>query len=311
MSETETLTTLRPRMVSLAYRMLGSVSEAEDIVQEAFLRYHRVLVEGTEIESPAAYLSTVVTRLSIDQLRSARVQRETYVGEWFPEPLLTDQGSSDPAEHVELADSLSVAFLLLLERLSPVERAVFVLHDVFGYDFEEIAKIVDKSVANCRQLASRARRHVEAGKPRFEAPQRKRNELANRFFSAITDGNLSGLIELLAADVAVYGDGGGKVPAWSRPILGADKVGRLLIGLGKQLKSYGARIEAREVNGQPGAMVRDSSGRLNNVFTVDIVDGRVQTIRSVSNPDKLHHLGPLTDLRAVLQARGHRVRPSQ
>lgn len=311
MSETEILAQLRPRMMSIAYRMLGSVSEAEDVVQEGLLRYHRALVEGVEIESPAAYLSTVVTRLSIDQLKSARARRETYVGEWFPEPLLTDQGSVDPAEKVETTDSLSVAFLLLLERLSPVERAVFILRDVFGYGFDEIARIVDKSAANCRQLALRARRHVEAGKPRFDASRRKRNELANRFFAAISDGNLDGLVELLATDVAAYGDGGGKAPAWSRPILGADKVSRLLVGLGRQIRSYGARIEMREINGQPGALVRDATGRLNNVLTLDIVDGRVQTVRSVINPDKLRHLGPLTDVRALLQARGHRVRPTQ
>ena len=174
MYDDDTIAAMRPRMFSIAYRMLGSVSEAEDVVQEAFLRQQRALADGVEIQSPAAYLSTVVTRLAIDELKSARAQRETYVGEWLPEPLLTDKGAADPAAKAEQADSLSWAFLLLLERLSPVERAVFLLHDVFGYGFDEIAEIVGKNEANCRQLASRARRHVEEGKPRFEASRRKR-----------------------------------------------------------------------------------------------------------------------------------------
>jgi RNA polymerase sigma-70 factor, ECF subfamily len=301
MYDDDTIAAVRPRMFSIAYRMLGSVSEAEDVVQEAFLRQQRALADGVEIQSPAAYLSTVVTRLAIDELKSARAQRETYVGEWLPEPLLTDQRAVDPAAKAEQADSLSWAFLLLLERLSPVERAVFLLHDVFGYEFDEIAEIVGKSEANCRQLASRARRHVEEGKPRFEASRRKRNELAGRFFSAMSDGNLDGLVKLLAADVAVYGDGGGKVPAWTRPITGVDHVGRLLIGMGRQIREYGARIEQHEVNGQPGAMILDAEGELVSVLSLEIVDDTVRRVRGVINPDKLHHLGPVADVWALLQ----------
>jgi RNA polymerase sigma-70 factor (ECF subfamily) len=287
-------------MFSIAYRMLGSVAEAEDVVQDAFVRQQQAEHDGLRIESPAAYLSTIVTRLAIDELRSARARRETYAGEWFPEPVLTD-AESDPAEQAEQADSLSWAFLLLLERLGPVERAVFLLHDVFGYGFEEIAQIVGKSAANCRQLAARARRHVEAGRPRFEASRWKRDELADRFFAAVSDGNLDDLVGMLADDVAIAGDGGGKVPAWTRPIVGVEHVGRLLVGLGRQIREHDGTIERREVNGQPGALIRDPDGRLVAVFSIEIVDGQVQRLRSVINPDKLHHLGPVADIQAALR----------
>jgi RNA polymerase sigma-70 factor, ECF subfamily len=294
---------LRPLMFSIAYRMLSSVGDAEDVVQEAFLRYERAQAGGEKIESPKAYLSAVVTRLAIDHLRSARVRRERYVGQWLPEPLLTDDGAGDPAAHAEQADSLSMAFLLLLERLSPVERAVFLLHDVFGYGYDEIAPIVGKSEANCRQLATRARRHVESEKPRFEASRRERDELAARFFAAASDGDLDGLVELLAADVVVYGDGGGKAPQWGRPIVGADRVGRLFANLGRQMVELGISIRPEQVNGQPGAVVLDPEGRVVNVLSLEIVDGAVQTVRSVINPDKLHHLGPVADAWALLRSR--------
>jgi RNA polymerase sigma-70 factor, ECF subfamily len=294
---------LRPLMFSIAYRMLSSVGDAEDIVQEAFLRYERALAGGDQIESPKAYLSAVVTRLAIDHLRSARVRRERYVGQWLPEPLLTDEGAGDPAMHAEQADSLSMAFLLLIERLSPVERAVFLLHDVFGYGYDEIAPIVGKSEANCRQLATRARRHVEAEKPRFEASRRERDELAARFFAAASDGDLDGLVELLAADVVVYGDGGGKAPQWGRPIVGVDRVSRLFATLGRQMAELGVGVRPHEVNGQPGAVVVDPEGRVVNVFSLEIVDGAVQTVRSVINPDKLRHLGPVADAWALLRSR--------
>src|SRR4051794_980193 len=226
---------LRPLLFSIAYRMLGSVAEAEDIVQEAFLRYQRALAEQTaEIESPKAYLSAVTTRLAIDHLRSARVRREQYVGEWLPEPVLTEETQLDGARYVEEADSLSMAFLLLLERLTPVERAVFLLHDVFDYGYEEIARIVGKSEDNCRQLAARARRHVREEKPRFEASQAQREELADRFFAAVGDGDLERLVELVAADAAVYGDGGGNAPSWPRPILGRERVAKLWAGVGRK-----------------------------------------------------------------------------
>jgi RNA polymerase sigma-70 factor (ECF subfamily) len=298
-----TFESLRPLMFSIAYRMLGSVSEAEDMVQEAFLRYQGALEKGDEIESPKAYLSAVVTRLAIDELRSARVRRERYVGQWLPEPLLTDDEEGDPAARAEQADSLSMAFLLLLERLTPLERAVFLLHDVFAYGYDEIATIVGKSEANCRQLASRARRHVEAEKPRFEASRRERDELAARFFAATSEGDLDGLVEMLAGDVVVYGDGGGKAPQWGRPIVGADRVGRLFVTLGRQMAEAGVTAELHEVNGQPGAIVRDADGQVVNVFSLEIVAGVVQTVRSVINPDKLHHLGPVADAWALLRGR--------
>ncbi len=295
---------LRPLLFSIAYRMVGSVVEAEDLVQEAFLRYQRAIGEAAdEVESPKAYLSAVTTRLAIDHLRSARVRREQYVGEWLPEPLLTDDSAPEGARHVQEADSLSMAFLVVLERLSPVERAVFLLHDVFDYGYGEVARIVGKSEANCRQLAVRARRHVEQERPRFEASRGRREELAARFFDAVGDGDIDGLVELLAADVAVHGDSGGVSPSWVTPIVGRDRVGRLLAGAGRQSRDLGLRVRRAEINGQPGALFFDSAGRLVSVMTVDVVDGLVQAVRSIVNPDKLRHLGPLADVRALLRGR--------
>jgi RNA polymerase sigma-70 factor, ECF subfamily len=295
---------LRPLLFSIAYRMLGSVSDAEDVVQDVYLRYHRALQDGTDIESPKAYLSAVTTRLAIDMLRSARVRRETYVGQWLPEPLLTDPAAPDPAQQSAESDSLSMAFLLVLERLNPVERAVFLLHDVFGYEFAEIAKILDKSVDNCRQVAVRARRHVNEQRPRFEASREQRDELADRFVAALSNGDVDGLVEMLAADVVVTGDSGGVPPNWPRPIVGRDKVARLMAALGFQMQQVpGITIDRVEVNGQPGAVVRDGAGALINVFSFDIVDGLVQTVRSVINRDKLRHLGPLADIQQLLEER--------
>jgi len=295
---------LRPLLFSIAYRMLGSVSEAEDVVQDAFLREQRARADGIEIASPKAFLSAVVTRLCIDQLRSARARREVYAGAWLPEPIFTDEPAApDPAGHAEQADSLSMAFLVLLEQLSPVERAVFLLHDVFAYDYAEIAETIGKSEANCRQLASRARQHIDAERPRFEASQRERERLAGRFFAAVTEGDVDGLAEMLAADAVVYGDSGGRSPSWPEPIVGRDRVAKLLAGLGRQLADYDLELHPRQVNGQPGAAVRDGAGRLANVFALDVVDGVVQTVRSVINPDKLGHLGPLADVRAILDER--------
>jgi len=302
----ETFEDLRPLLFSIAYRMLGSVAEAEDIVQDTFLRYQRALVEqDAQIDSPKAYLSAVATRLSIDHLRSARARKESYIGEWLPEPLLTDANAPDAVAYAEDADSLSMAFLLLLERLSPVERAVFLLHDVFDYDFGEVAAMVGKSEDNCRQVAVRARRHVEEHKPRFEASRRERERLAARFFDAAEDGDMDGLIELLSADVVVYGDGGGTSPSWRNPIFGRDKVARLMVGLGRHSRERGGTIRRTEINGQPGVMFLDAGGRLIHVMTIDIADGVVQTVRSIINRDKLRHLGPLADLRAAMRE-GHR-----
>jgi RNA polymerase sigma-70 factor (ECF subfamily) len=282
--------------------MLASVAEAEDIVQDAFLRYQRALVEQhSEIESPKTYLAAITTRLAIDHLRSARVRRESYIGEWLPEPLLTDEASPDAARHAEDADSLSMAFLLLLERLSPVERAVFLLHDVFDYGYDEVAGIIGKSEDNARQLAVRARRHVEEHKPRFEASRRQRERLAARFFDAVEQGDVEGLIELLAADVVVYGDGGGHSPSWRNPIFGRDKALRLMLGLGRHSRELGGTIRRTEINGQPGVLFLDPGDRLIHVMTVDIADGVVQTVRGIVNPDKLRHLGPLADDGAMLR----------
>jgi RNA polymerase sigma-70 factor, ECF subfamily len=291
---------LRPLLFSIAYRMIGSVSEAEDIVQESFLRIHRAEAEGTKIESPKAYLSAVTTRLSIDHLKSARVRREQYVGQWLPEPLLTDPAPA-AAAHAETADSLSMAFLVLLESLTSVERAVFLLREVFDYGYGEIARIVERTEDNCRQLYVRARRHVDEGRPRFEASRKQRDELARRFFAAAEQGDTEALVEMLAADAVVYGDGGGRAPSWPKPIYGRERVARLIAGAVTQAKELGASLRPTEVNGQPGVMFADEDGRIAVVMSVDIADGVVQTIRSVINPDKLAHLGPVADVRAILR----------
>jgi RNA polymerase sigma-70 factor, ECF subfamily len=291
---------LRPLLFSIAYRMLGSVSEAEDIVQEAFVRFQRAAAEDAAVESPKAWLSAVVTRLAIDHLRSARVRRETYSGEWLPEPLVTDEGEGDPAALAEQTDSLSMSFLVLLERLTPVERAIFLLHDVFGYDFDEVARIVRRSPATCRQHAVRARRFLAANRPRFDADEEERDELLERFLAAAGRGDVDRLIEVLAEDVIVYGDGGGKVPQWSVPIIGAEKVARMFAGLGQQLARLHLTMEPHHVNGQPGAVFRGPHGGVMSVMSFEIVDGRIARIRSVVNPDKLGHLGRVESLRDVL-----------
>src|SRR6266567_3541630 len=283
---------LRPLMFSIAYRMVGSVSEAEDIVQEAFLRFHRESQRGVEIDSPKAYLSSITTRLGIDHLRSARVRRETYVGQWLPEPLLTET-EPDAAQHAETADSLSLAFLVLLESLSPVERAVFLLREVFEYGYDEIAAVVGKSEENCRQILLRAHRQVEAKKPRFEASRRRREELARRFFEAVGDGDLEGLTRLLAADVVSYSDGGGKASAFPHPMHGRERIVRVLLRFGEWRAQLGAeRMRLAEVNGQPGAVYLGHDGRAVLVVSLDIAEGLVQTIRAVCNPEKLGHLAP-------------------
>jgi RNA polymerase sigma-70 factor (ECF subfamily) len=286
---------LRPLLFSIAYRMLGSVSDAEDVVQEAYLRLHRTEAGGEEIASPRAFLSTVTTRLAIDHLRLARVHREQYVGPWLPEPLVED-AEPDVAERVELTESLSVAFLIVLETLSPVERAVFVLHDVFGYDFDEVAAIVGKTEANCRQIAVRARRRVEDGRPRFDVPGEQRDEVARRFFAAFEEGDTDGLMRTLAPDVAFFGDGGGKSTAVAVPVHGSERVGRLLGAFVKHTSRMGLRPEVAVVNGQAGGLFRDEHGGLINVVVLDIDDGAITTVRSIINPDKLRHLGPVSML---------------
>ena len=288
---------LRPYAFAIAYRMLGSVSEAEDVVSDAFLRLAQTPLEP--IESPKAYLATITTRLAIDQLRSARARRESYVGPWLPEPLLADGAadlSADVAAAAEISDSLSMAFLVVLETLTPLERAVFLLHDVFGYRYDEIATIVQKSPANCRQLASRARRHVQAGRPRFEASREQRDRLAMRFFSACQGRDMHSLVGMLAADAVLYGDGGAKGTGLNRPIHGRDDVARMLDAWFRQGQRLGVRIELVAVNGQPGARFLDPRDQLINIISLDICDGAVQTVRSIINPDKLTHLGPLSPI---------------
>ena len=300
----EPLAELRQAGFAIAYRMLGSVTEAEDVAQEAVLRFHRASEEEDQrIESPRAFVATVATRLAIDQLRSARVRRETYVGEWLPEPLVTDP-EEDPAGRAEMADSLSMAFLTLLESLSPEQRAVFLLRDVFDYGYDEIAPNVGKSEPALRQLASRARRHVEEGRPRFEASREERDELARRFFAATQAGDLDGLRALLAEDVVLHGDGGGKVPALARSLHGSRRVATTLVAWARHgARLPGFEIRPSEVNGQPGGVLLDGEGRVISVMALDIADGQIQGVRSIVNPDKLAHVGPVADMRALLARR--------
>jgi RNA polymerase sigma-70 factor (TIGR02957 family) len=310
MADEALLDELRPGAFAIAYRMLGTVSEAEDLVQEALLRFHRAQEEGERIESPRAYISTVVTRLGIDQLRSARRRRETYVGEWLPEPLLTSE-EEDPARQAEMADSLSLSFLVLLESLSPEQRAVFLLHDVFDYPYDEVARIIGKTETNARQLASRARRHVDERRPRFEATREQHERLADRFFAAFQEGDMQALEAMLAEDVVLAGDGGGKAPALARALHGARRVARAMSTWGRLADRFGGvSLRRAEVNGQPGAVFLDPDGKLIGVLALDIAEDRVQGVRSVVNPDKLRHLGPVADLRALLAQASRAGRPT-
>jgi RNA polymerase sigma-70 factor (ECF subfamily) len=303
-SRAEEFEELRPLLFAIAYRILASVAEAEDAVQETWLRYESAPVQPV---SAKAFLSAVVTRIAIDVLRSARARREEYPGPWFPEPLLADP-YQDPERSAELADSVSMAAMLLLERLSPLERAVFVLREVFGFTFDEVASAVDRSEAACRQLATRARRHMNAGRPRFEAARAEHQKLAERFLEAFRDGNLDGLNALLAADVQMVADSGGKGPQWSECFIGAQDVAPVLAVLVRLFHRAGATMEPHLVNGQPGAIFRDARGNVLNTWTLDIVNGRIQTIRTVSNPDKLVHVGPVAQAWAILRdaEQGHR-----
>ncbi len=297
------LAELRPASFAIAYRMLGSVAEAEDIVQEALLRVHRAIEAGEQIESPRAYIATVTTRLAIDELRSARVRRERYVGEWLPEPVITED-PDDPAQHAEMADSLSMAMLVLLESLSPEQRAVLLLRDVFDYGYDEIAEIVGRKQDNVRQLAVRARRHVEQGRPRFEASREQRDQLAHRFFAAVQDGDLEGLEALLARDVVLTGDGGGKVPALARPLHGRKRVARTLLNWVKVgARVPGASIRPAEVNGTAGALLLDGQGRVIGVWVLEVLDGQIEAVRSIVNPEKLAHLGPVANMRSIFESR--------
>ena len=293
---------LRPVAFAIAYRMLGSVSEAEDVVQEALLRVHQALDAGERIASPRAFVATVTTRLAINELRSAHARRERYVGEWLPEPIITE-GQDDPARHAETADSLSMAMLVLLESLSPEQRAVLLLHDVFDYGYPEITTIVGKSEDNVRQLASRARRHLQERRPRFQTTHEQRDELARRFFAAAEQGDLAGLEALLAHDVELTGDGGGKVPALARSLRGRARVARTLINWARlSARMPGVSVRLAEVNGTPGALFLDAQQRLWGVMALDISGGQITGISSIVNPDKLAHLGPVADFGSLLRS---------
>ncbi len=296
MSGTAELEELRGRTFAIAYRMTGSVADAEEIGQESMLRLEQARQRGEQVSSPKAWVSTVATRLAIDHLRSARAERETYVGPWLPEPLLTDEGPAaapelGPAEHAEVADTLSQAFLVLLESLTPVERAVFLLREVFGYGYERIASTVGRSEENCRQILARARRQVEARRTRFEADERQRDELLDRFLEACEDGDAEALEAMLAADVVVYSDGGGKAAAARRPIHRRDLIVRFLVRVSRMRRERGGfRTRRARVNGQPGRLIVDPDGTVSDVLSIDVADGAIQTIRIVRNPDKLRHL---------------------
>jgi RNA polymerase sigma-70 factor (TIGR02957 family) len=294
---------LRPRAFAIAYRMLGSVAGAEDVVQEGMLRLHRATESGEEIASPAAYLATVVTRLAIDELRSARARRETYVGEWLPEPLLTSD-DDDPAARAELADSLSLAFLVLLESLTPEQRAVFLLRDVFDYPYDRIAEIVGRREDATRQLAVRARREVGRRRPRFETEPEQEERLAASFFAAAEEGDLRGLESLLAADVELHGDGGGKAPALARPLHGRQRVAKTLVAWTRAGERFGGfTLQRTRVNGAPGGVFLAPDGSILSVLALEIAGGEVRSVRSIVNPDKLGHLGPVADINALLGSR--------
>jgi RNA polymerase sigma-70 factor (ECF subfamily) len=292
----------RPLLFSIAYGMTGSVGDAEDIVQDAFVGMTRARQAGTEIAEPKAYLTTAVTRLGINYLRSARVRRETYVGDWLPEPVVVPAAAPGPAEHAELADSLSMAFLVLLEALSPVERAVFMLREVFGYGYPDVARITGKTEVNCRQIFARAKQRIAAGgqareaAPPIPARRAEGEELARRFFEATAGGDMDALLGMLAPDVVFHGDGGGKAQAIGQPMAGRERVLRLLLGLFRRGRILNISLRLAWVNGQPGAVSYDAEGRVINVFALEISDGVVQAIRSVVNPDKLGHLGPVSDV---------------
>ncbi|MFJ9458496.1 RNA polymerase sigma factor SigJ [Kitasatospora sp. NPDC101447] len=299
----------RPLLFSIAYGMTGSVGDAEDLVQDTFLGLTRADRAGTAVTDPKAYLTTTVTRLGINHLKSARVRRESYVGEWLPEPVVAfADRPGGPAEHAELADALSMAFLLMLESLSPAERAVFLLREAFGYGYPEVAEMTGKSEANCRQIFARARRHLAPAPAPALAPgpgpgaeptaarRAEGDELARRFFAATEGGDLEALLDLLAPDVVFHGDGGGKARAVGRSVSGLQRVARLLLFGFDRNRSLGISRRYARVNGRPGAVLLDARGRVAGVIALDIADGAVRAFHSVSNPDKLAHLGEVSDV---------------
>lgn len=287
---------LRPLLFSIAYRILGSVGEAEDVVQDAWLTFEN----EPEVRSAKAFLSTVVTRAAINTLKSARVRREAYVGDWMPEPLLEDP-YQDPQRSAELADSLSMAALLLLERLSPLERAAYVLREVFAYDYAEVATLLGRAEPACRQLVGRAKRHMETGRVRFEVDRAQRDELAERFFDALRAGEVESLRQLLTSDAQLAGDGGGRAPNLPHTVAGADKVARVALAAYTDVAELGGTLDIVTINGQPGGVLRDRAGRIITVIALEVLDGGVQTVRAISNPDKLAHLGEVAPTESLAQ----------
>jgi len=285
----ETFHQYRSLLFSIAYRMLGSVADAEDMLQETFIRWQKSSEE--EIRSPRAFLVTIISRLCINHLQSARVQREEYVGQWLPEPILTGP-RSDPSQASQLDESLSLAFLLLLERLTPMERAVFLLREVFDYEYSEIAQTLGQSEANCRQILARARKHVAESRPRFDASPQQSEQLLRRFLDASSNGDMDGLVALLSREVVFHSDGGGKAAAVPNLVYGPDNVARAILGGLKKLVPQNLVRRMAHINGQPG-VVSYVDGRPFSIFTMDIADGLVRNIYVVTNPEKLAHLPEL------------------
>lgn len=291
----------RPLLFSIAYGMTGSVGDAEDIVQDALVGLTRAERAGTVISDLKAYLATSVTRLGINHLASARVRRETYVGEWLPEPVVVLGDRPGPAEHAELADSLSMAFLVLLEALSPTERAVFLLREAFGYGYPDIARIVGKSEVNCRQIFARAGKRIPAAARAAEGPpsparRAEGDAFARRFFEAAAGGDMDALLGMLAPDVVFHGDGGGKARALGKAVAGLAGVARLLVGGFRRLDRLDVTLLPARVNGRPGGVLSDAEGRVVGVLQMEIADGAVLAIHSVSNPDKIGHVAEVSGI---------------
>lgn len=296
---------LRQAAFPLVYRLVGSVAETEDLLQEGILRLQLAARQPQPVENPQAFFVAVTTRLAIDHLRSARHKRELYPGEWLPEPIVQDGHTDTGPERLEMAESLSLAFLVLLETLSPLERAVFLLRQVFDYEYSEIASVVGKSEANCRQVFSRARKHIAARRPRFEPSRQEREKLARQFLSTCKAGSLPDLEAMLAADVQFHGDGGGVAAAVAHTITGANRVARLIHGIFTKTPFRDLRLVESTVNGQPGLLVKTPDGALVTVMSLQIFDGKILAIHSIVNPDKLHHLGEVSDAARINKVRAH------
>lgn len=285
----EIFQTQRPRLFGIAYRMTGSAGEAEDILQEAWLRFQSV--DPTEVRAPEALLTTIVTRLGLDHLKSAQARREVYPGLWLPEPVSTEQNlAEDPLDNMLKLESISLAFLHLLESLSPEERAVFLLREVFDYEYREIANFINKSETACRQLFSRAKKHVAEHRPRFPTSPAEHERVLNTFIAAAESGDLDQLMAVMAEDVVCYADGGGKATATTRPLHGRESVAKFVKGVQRTGLKPGDTFEMPLINGRPGLIVRDAQGAITTALTLDIVDGVIRALYFVRNPDKLQHL---------------------